>query len=68
MRNKIPNEANKADIFKLTEEIFHIRKERMRIQVSANTEPVSLETELKTYPRFKDYNGEVVSNDDYLRN
>ncbi|XP_011861298.1 PREDICTED: uncharacterized protein LOC105558308 [Vollenhovia emeryi] len=53
---KMPNNTNKADIFRLTDET---RCNRQR-QVKNSDEELTLSNILQMYPRFKDYNGELI--------
>lgn len=52
----MPNETNKNDIFRLSDET---RCNRQR-QVKESDQELTLSDILKMYPRFKDYNGELV--------
>lgn len=49
-----PTEENKTEIFRLTEETRANRKRRSVV------EQMSLDTVLNVFPRFKDFNGEMV--------
>lgn len=53
----MPNQTNKDDIFRLTDET---RCNRQR-QVKESDNELTLNDILEMYPRFKDYNGELVN-------
>jgi len=52
----MPNSTNKDDIFKLSDETRCNRQK----QVKDNNEELTLSDILQIYPRFKDYNGELI--------
>lgn len=52
------NETNKDDIFRLSDETRCNHQK----QVKESDQELTLSDILKMYPRFKDYNGELVGN------
>lgn len=54
----MPNDVNKTKIFKLMDETIINRQLWIK---SENNSELTLHTILKTFPRFLDFNGELVS-------
>jgi len=54
----MPNETNKDEIFRLSDETRCNRQK----QIKESDQELTLSDILKMYPRFKDYKGELVGN------